>query len=299
MMKKKKYRSIEQLKSRYGYGFTALWVIGFILFFGFPVIQSILYSFSTVNLSADGVNTNFVGLKNYQYLFKEHPDYTGWLTGDLSTILYSLPIILLVSLVLSLLLNQKFKGRIFFRAVYFVPVIIASGAVITLMFQTTSEELTGAGVSTAITSSMFSIEDVVGWLNIPDKIAQILKDIINNIFDLLWSCGVQTVLFIAGLQSIPATLYEASKVEGATKWEEFWFITFPSLGSVTLLVAVYTMVDIFTDTRNTVVNKAYTMINSGRFDETSAMLWAYFALVGIIMGAILFIYNRFLLKRWQ
>ena len=300
MMKKKKYRSIEQLKSRYGYGFTAIWVIGFILFFAFPVVQSVYYSFADVAISAsEGVVVNFVGLKNFKYILNEHPEYTTWLTTDMSTILYSLPIILLVSIVLAMLLNQKFRGRIIFRAIYFVPVIIASGAVLKLMFQTTSEELTSAGVSTAITGSMFSIEDIVGWLNIPDKVAQILKDIINNIFDLLWSCGIQTVLFIAGLQSIPATLYEASKVEGATKWEEFWFITFPSLGSVTLLVSVYTMVDAFTNTRNTVIDKAYTMINAGNYDETSAMLWVYFAVVGVVMGLILFLYNRFLLKRWQ
>ena len=300
MVNKKKYRSIEQLKSRYGYGFTAIWVIGFILFFGFPVIQSVFYAFSDVAISAsEGVTTKFVGFQNFNYILNSHPDYTNWLKLDMSSIIYSLPIILLVSLVLALLLNQKFRGRVVFRAVYFIPVIIASGAVLKLMFQTTSEELTSAGVSTAITGSMFSIEDIVGWLNIPDKIAQILKSIINNIFDLLWSCGIQTVLFIAGLQSIPATLYEASKVEGATKWEEFWFITFPSLGSVTLLVSVYTMVDVFTNTRNNVIDKAYTMINSGNYDETSAMLWVYFAVVGVIMGLVLFLYNRFLLKRWQ
>ena len=126
-----------------------------------------------------------------------------------------------------------------------------------------------------------------------------IQNIINNIFDLLWSCGIQTVLFIAGLQSIPATLYEASRVEGATKWEEFWFITFPSLGSVTLLVAVYTMVDVFTNTRNTVIEKAYGQMSKGVYDEPTAMLWTYFALVGIIMGIVLFLYNRFLLKRWQ
>jgi ABC-type sugar transport system permease subunit len=297
--KKKKYRSIEQLKSRYGLGFTAIWVIGFILFFAYPLVQSIWYSFCDVTLSADGVATQFIGFKNYDYALNAHPNFTTWMTADLSTILYSLPIILLVSLVLALLLNQKFKGRVFFRAVYFVPVIIASGVVLTLMFQTTSEDLTSAGVSVAISDSMFSIEDVIGWLSLPDSVAQVIKMIINNIFDLLWSCGIQTVLFISGLQSIPRTLYEASKVESATKWEEFWFITFPSLGSVTLLVAVYTMVDIFTDSRNTIIAKTYGMINSGNYDETSAMLWIYFVLVGVIMGAILFLYNRFLLKRWS
>ena len=298
-MKKKKYRSIEQLKSRYGYGFTALWVIGFILFFAYPLIQSVIYSFSDVIITVEGVTTKFVGLKNYDYVLKAHPKYTAWLTADITSILYSLPIILLVSLVLALLLNQKFKGRIFFRAVYFVPVIIASGVVLTLLFKTTSEDLTSAGVATALSGSMFSVEDVVGWLSIPSGVAEVVKNIINNIFDLLWSCGIQTVLFIAGLQSIPRTLYEASKVEGATKWEEFWFITFPSLGSVTLLVSVYTMVDIFINTRNQLIGNVYSLINSGNYDETSAMLWFYFLVIGAIMGIILYAYNRFLLKRWS
>ena len=299
MNKKKKYRSIEQLKSRYGLGFSAIWIFGFILFFAYPVTQSLWYSFCNVNVGPNGVETTFVGIEHYKYYLGVHPNYTKWLSWDITSILYSLPIILLVSLVLALLLNQKFKGRLFFRALYFVPVIIASGVVVDLMFKTTSQELTSAGVSTAITGSMFSIEDVIGWLDMPDKVAEIIKDIINNIFDLLWSCGIQTVLFIAGLQSIPRTLYEASKVEGATKWEEFWFITFPSLGSVTLLVAVYTMVDVFTSTNNFLIDQTYTMINNGNFDETSAMLWIYFVAVGAIMGALLFCYNRFLLKRWS
>ncbi len=299
MNKKKKYKSIEQLKGRYGLGFSAIWIIGFILFFAYPVTQSLWYSFTNVSVDVDGVHTTFVGIEHYKYYLGVHPNYTNWLSLDITSILYSLPIILLVSLVLALLLNQKFRGRLFFRALYFVPVIIASGVVIGLLFQTTSEDLTSAGVNAALTDSMFSIEDVIGWLDMPDKVAEVVKSIINNIFDLLWSCGIQTVLFIAGLQSIPRTLYEASKVEGATKWEEFWFITFPSLGSVTLLVSVYTMVDVFTKEDNMLIEKTYEMINKGNFDETSAMLWIYFAAVGAIMGVILFCYNRFLLKRWS
>ena len=123
--------------------------------------------------------------------------------------------------------------------------------------------------------------------------------IINNIFDLLWSCGIQTVLFIAGLQAIPRSLYESSKVEGATKWEEFWFITFPMLGSVTLLVSVFTMVELFTSENNTLVERAYAMMDNGVFDESSTMLWIYFVAIGAVMGIILFCYNRFLMKRWQ
>ncbi len=300
MNNKKKYKSIEQLKSRYGLMFVSPWIVGFIIFFAYPVIQSIWFSFSKVTLSIEGIQSRFVGIQNYRYLLVEHPEYITWLTSSFTTILYSLPIILLVSLVLALLLNQKFRGRIFFRALYFVPVIIASGVVIELMFSTTSDDLVSAGVNSSLTGSMFSIQDVTGWLNMPDSVATYVKLIINNIFDLLWSCGIQTVLFIAGLQSIPTTLYEASKVEGATKWEEFWFITFPMLGSVLLLVGVYTMVDLFTATRNNqLIEKAYAMMSTGVYDETSAMLWIYFVVIGVFLGAVLFLYNRFLLRRWQ
>lgn len=297
--KKKKYRSIENLKSRYGIMFTMPWIIGFVIFFAWPLIQSIWFSFCDVTLSKDGVVTKFTGLENYNYFLNVHGEYDKWLSSALTSILYSLPIILLVSLVLALLLNQKFRGRLFFRALYFIPVIIATGVVVDLMFMTTSDELTAAGVSLGITDSMFSIEDVIGWLDMPDQVAKYVKLIINNIFDLLWSCGIQTVLFIAGLQSIPRTLYEASKVEGATKWEEFWFITFPMLGSVTLLVSVFTMVELFTSENNTLVERAYAMMDNGVFDESSTMLWIYFVAIGAVMGIILFCYNRFLMKRWQ
>ncbi len=298
-MKKTKYRSIEQLKSRYGYMFVALWIVGFILFFAYPIILSVWYSLCEVTLSADGVVTTFVGIDNYKMWLGEDPNFTKWLTTDVTSMIYSLPIILLVSLVLALLLNKKFPGRLFFRALYFVPVIIATGVVLKLMFQTTSEDLAGAGVSAALTDSMFSVEDILSWLDMPDQVAAYVKLVINNIFDLLWNCGIQTVLFIAGLQSIPHTLYEASKVEGATKWEEFWFITFPSLGSVILLVGVFTMVDLFTNSRNVLIEKAYNLIYTGNFDSSSAMLWIYFVVVGVIMGFVLFLYNRFLLKRWS
>ena len=266
MMKKRKYRGIESIKSRYGLLFVSSWIIGFLVFFLVPLIQSVWYSFSDVTLGMDGVLTEFIGVKEYKYYLLEDPDYLGFLIKDISTMLYSLPIIILLSMVLAILLNQKFRGRLFFRAVYFVPVIIASGVVIDLLFQTTDSDLISAGVSTTLTDSMFNVEDVMAWFDMPDKIAEYIKLIINNIFDLLWNRGIQTVLFIAGLQSIPRSLYEASTVEGATKWEEFWFITFPMLGNITLLVTLYTMVDLFTNKRRDVIDFAYEKMNAGIYD---------------------------------
>jgi len=295
----KKYKGIERLQSRYGYMFVAPFIIGFIVFFAVPLFQSLWFSFSDVTFTAEGVKTDYVGIESYVSLLTEDAGYVNSLTSSLTSVLYSLPIIVFLSVILALILNQKFRGRIFFRALYFMPVIIATGVVIELMFETTSSDIEAAGVSSAITGSMFGVEDVVMWLNLPDNIAVYIKNIINNIFDLVWSCGIQTVLYIAGLQSIPRSLYEASRVEGATKWEEFWFITFPMLGNVTLLVFIFTMVDLFTSTRNMLVGKAYTMMESGIYDITSSMLWFYFMVVALIMGVALLLYHRLLLKHWQ
>lgn len=299
-MRKKHIKGIEQIKSKYGVIFVAPWFIGFIIFFLVPVIQSLWFSFCDVTMSTEGVETEFIGLETYKYYLEGHADFTELFLADLTSVMYSLPIILMVSLVLAILLNNKFRGRLFFRALYFMPVIIASGVVLKILFMTTDEEaLISSGVNVSLTDSMFSVEDVVGWLDMPDNIAVIVKSIINNIFDLLWSSGIQTVLFIAGLQSIPSTLYEASKVEGASKWEEFWFITFPMLGSVTMLVMVFTVVDLLTSTRRGIINLAYNQMNAGVYDSPSTILWMYFLVVGVLMALILFLYNKILLKRWQ
>ena len=298
-MKKKKYRGIEQLKSRYGWLFISTWLIGVVLFFAIPVIQSVIYSFSQMTVNEGGIQTLFIGMKNYKYIIAEHTDYLNWLRKSVVNFLYSLPIIVLLSLVLALLLNQKFKGRLFFRALYFMPVIIASGVVIEIISSMTTGDMTESSVSESVSGGMFSVQDVIAVLDLPSEIAEYVQKIISNIFDLIWSSGIQTVLFIAGLQSIPSSLYEASRVEGATKWEEFWFITFPMLSNVTLLVMVYTMVELFISNRNVMVLKVYDLMRAAVYDQTSAMMWFYFLVVGGIMGVIVGIYKKALQNRWS
>lgn len=295
----KKLRGIEQLKNHYGHMFTLPWLIGIIIFFIIPLIQSVWYSFAKISVVENGIETKFIGIDNYKQILEADPNYTKWLSSGITSFFYTLPLIILVSMVLAMLLNQKFVGRLFFRALYFLPVIIASGVVMTLIFQTTSSDMGSMGVSDTYTSNMFSVNDIIGWLQVDGKVAEHVILVINKIFDLVWQSGIQTVLFLAGLQSIPSSLYEASKVEGATKWEEFWFITFPMLSQVTLLVAVFTMVEIMTNTRSTIISNIYKMMSSGVYDETSAMIWFYFLVGGGLMALVLFLYNRFLMKRWE
>lgn len=296
---KKKNRGIAELKSRYGYFFTTHWIIGIVIFFALPLIQSIVFSFSNIEIVGGGINIDLIGLDNYKQILYVDANYEKWLTGSLTSYLYSLPIIILLSMALALILNQKFKGRLFFRALYFLPVIISTGAVINLIFKTTSSDMSNIGVSDAFSANMISVDDIVKLLDIEGEVAKYITSTISKIFDLVWSCGIQIVLFLAGLQSVPQSFYEASRVEGATKWEEFWFITFPMLSRVTLLVTIFTMVELITSERTTLIKNVYSMMRTGNYDETSAMMWFYFLICGGIMGLTVFLYNRFLMKRWE
>ena len=257
-----------------------------------------MFSLSDVSLNNDGLATKFVGLQHYRYALLQSGAYTQTLGTAVTSLLYQLPIIVLISMVLALILNQKFRGRTFFRALFFLPVIIATGIVMDILFMTTGS-MSDSTVNESLSGNMFDVSDIAAFLDLPAGISDYVEKAISNIFDLIWSSRIQTVLFIAGLQSVPTSLYEASKVEGATKWEEFWFITFPSLSQVTLLVMIYTMVEQFTSSRNPMIDSMYTLMKGGNYDETSAVLWFYFALVGIIMGILIWAYNRFLVKRWS
>lgn len=297
--KLKKGRGIEELKSRYGLMFVLPWIIGLIMFFFIPIGQSLIYSFSSVAVGSNGVETQWVGLENYIEIIKRDPNYLTWLKESLAEFAYSLPIILVLSLILAMLLNQKFRGRLFFRALYFLPVIIATGKVMSLIFTTTDESLTSMGTSAGMSSGLISVEDLTGALNLSNEIAEFVSTAINNIFNLIWSCGIQVVLFLSGLQSIPPILYEASKVEGATKWEEFWFITFPMLSRITLLVGVFTMVELFINERNPLIEQIYSKIRSAQYDVSSAMIWFYFLIVIAIMGLVMLLFNKFVVKRYE
>ena len=290
-------RGIEALKERYGWTCVSIWVVGLVLFFIIPIFQSIFFTFCKVRLVAGDLQTTWIGFENISYIFTKDANYTNNLTMGVIQFAYSFPIILVLSLILALMLNQKFKGRVFFRAIYFLPVIIASGVILGTII---GEKSVGAsGNDEAVTANMINVRELVEWTGLPEKIGKYFESAINAIMNLVWKCGVQIILFIAGMQSIPDLYYEVSKVEGATGWEEFWFITFPSLSRVITLVTVFTMVELMTSQTDKVMSQAYNLISSQMFGESSAMLWVYFCIIGAILGAILFAFNHFCVKKWE
>ena len=300
----KKKKGVEQLKSRYGRLFVLPWEIGLVLFFIVPLITSIIYSFSNVTLGQGGIATQWVGFEWYDFIINKDPNYLNNVKSAISNFMIQLPIIVALSLILAIILNQKFAGRMLARAIFFLPVIIATGVILDLLTSeyinvsliTSSANSSGAG---NYGSSMIDFDSILGNLGLPEDITKIIGDYIGSIFNLLWSCGIQIVLFIAGLQTIPESLYEVAKVEGCTKWEEFWFITLPMLSRVIVLVVVFSCVELFTMTENPVMVQAYGALEAAQYDTGSAMLLVYFVIIGTIMAILLGILNKLCFKRWE
>lgn len=300
--KKKKPRGLESLKQRYGYIFVSHYIFGLIVFFLVPLLSSVLYSFGDVTISSGGVATDLVGIKNYVQIISKDSNYLNNLRDSLGEIFYSLPIIISLSLILAVILNQKFAGRTAARAIFFLPVIIASSVIMVHMSgpYVNAPLFTVSSGETGTYGGLIDFNSILSGLDLPQQINDMLSSLLGNVFSLIWSCGVQTILFLSGLQSIQKSLYEVSKIEGANKWEEFWFITVPMLRHVMTLVIIYTMIELFTAVDNPVMSQAYTLMQEKQiYDRSSAMLWFYFLIVGAVMGLILFIYNRYCLKKWE
>ncbi len=297
-MAKKRIRSLERVRNRAGYTFVAHWALGLILFFIVPLISSIWYAFNDVSIEVGGIDTKFLGIKYFKELFTTHPKYVDNLRDSIGMMCYSLPIIIALSLILAVLLNQSFKGRTIFRAIFFLPIII-SNSVVMDMLNSDFVKLPLFSTGSGETEGLINYAEIIAGLGIPEGISPILTFLLANTTSLIWKCGVQTILFLAGLQSIPGSMYEVSKIEGANKWEEFWLITVPSLRHIISLVIIYTMIELFVSLDNKLVAEAYNWMRDQAYGMSSAMLWVYFVIVLVLIGTVYMLYQHFCIKKWE
>ncbi len=295
---RKRRRGVEALRARYGALFILPWSIGMLLFFLVPIIKSVYYSFAELEITAEGIASHFVGTENFHDMLYVDTNYTDDLLSAFSSLFASLPFILVVSMVLALLLNGNYRGRVFFRGLYFLPVILSSGVALSIFLEAGTTHATEAKISSAVSFNMIDFNAILEGLNLPSSIEGYLSAALNSIFLLVWQSGIQTVLLIAGLQSIPDLLYEVARVEGATKWEEFWFITLPMLLRTMLLVVVFTVVELVSSNTNAVVDLAYNQFNNLKYGSGSAMLWFYYLLVGVLLSLLFLLYKRYFEKKW-
>lgn len=293
---KKKLAGLQRRKAVAGYLFISPFILGFLVFMVKPLVQSLYMSFCDVQLGSGTFNPVWRGIFNYNYAFRVDADYVRLLTEEITRMaVYSLAI-MVFSFFVALILNGKFKGRALVRSVFFLPVILASG----VMLKLDSENALMAAVAQTVeinaqgtTGITDAIQEILRTAGVGVRAFEKLFEIMDNIYDVAISSGIQIIIFLSGLQTISASMYEAADIEGCTKWESLWKITFPMVSSLFLVNWIYTVVDFCMRSDNEIIEKITDLMNINlNYGLASAMSWAYFVLVMAIVGISSFIISK-------
>ena len=295
--KKRSSASLDVKKARAGWLFVLPFIIGFVLIYLPIIFDSIKYSFQEVKiLIGGGYETTFVGLKNYRTALFDDAAFVSNVTTGLKQLILDIPSIVLFSLFVAIILNQKIAGRAAFRAIFFIPVILSTGLISSIdsaNILATSMESSGIddGSGQASTASeivsVLDIQNLFKDMMIGTEILTYVVSLVNNIFNIVNRCGVQMLIFLSGLQSISPAIYVSCSIDGASGWETFWKVTLPMLSPMILVNAVYTIIDSFTSDSNVVMAYIQKLYNfSGTNTVTSAMSWMYFMLVILVIAIV-------------
>lgn len=261
-----------------GYAFISIWLIGFAVFSLYPLINSFSLSLNKVNIGATGITKTYIGSKNYSEVFTLDVKFIQALLKYVQEIIVSVPLVIILSLVIALLLNSKIKGQGFFRAIFFLPVIIISGPVVEILTKNDVFKKMITFDNNAIFTMLES--NGVDWLS------KTVMYLVTNIGSLLWFTGVPVLIFIVGLQKIPRDMYEASYIDGASAWQSFWKLTLPSLVGFMLINVIFTVIQISTMDTQPIIQ----IITSRMFDlkygfgYASAIAWSYFIVLFIVIA---------------
>ncbi len=291
---KKRKMTLATKRSIVGLLFVSPWLIGFLVFYVRSLIMSVQFSLSTVsvNTASGGYQLEFLGIKNFIYAFTEHASFSQTLVTSLQDILIDVPLIVFFSLFMAMLLNKKFTGRTLIRAIFFLPVIMNSEAVTSAIDAV--RELMMGGLSATSGAMADAAESGVNMdyyislfkeLALPDSLLDYIVGAVSRINDIISASGVQIVIFIAALQSIPSSLYEVAKIEGATGYETFWKVTFPMVMPHIITNIVYTVVDSFVNSE--IVDMAYeTAFRQQNWGLSAAMSLITTTIVCLILGIV-------------
>lgn len=290
-----KLAGLQKRKAISGYLFISPFIFGFLVFMVKPLIHSLYMSFSNVALGAGSFTTTVIGIKNFKDAFLVDPDFNRLLVEEMGRmVLYSLAI-MVFSFFVALILNQKFKGRALVRAVFFLPVILSSG----VMLQLDSNNALMASIqstvetTTANVSVTAALETILKNAGVGTRAFEYVFEIIDAIYDIAIASGIQIIIYLSGLQTISSSMYEAADIEGCTKWESLWKITFPMISSMLLVNWIYTIVDFCMRSDNKVIDKiTETMVADLNYGLASAMSWSYFILVMLFVGITSFFISK-------
>jgi len=285
--------TLEGRQKATGLIFIAPWVIGFITFFAYDFVQTIIFSFNKLSIkSSGGYTLQYIGISNFDNALHQSADYVETLTNSMGPILIDIPLIIFFSLFIAVLLNRKFKGRALMRALFFLPVIMACPAITEAISDNMQNLLGGisnaaaAEASSTQTTSGLDIQAITMVLTdygIPDQIVTYLVDAVSRIYEIVRNSGVQIIVFLAALQAIPGSMYEVAEIEGATKYETFWKITFPLVSPLILTNVIYTIVDLYSQS-DVITLEQTTAFSQMNFGLSAAMCLISSLVICMIIG---------------
>ena len=290
----KKRKSLLTMRRRdalTGLLFFLPWLVGFFTLTAYPLLYSIYISFNQVVIKPGVIMFEEVGWAYYRQALMSDVEYPILLMNSVANVLVSTPMAVVFALLISLLLNNRFRGRAFYRMIFFLPVVIMSGPVMSELMKETS--------AMTLQIDMFGI---VSLLRTTDSAwTGALFMFLNSFVRILWFCGVQTIIFLAALQKIDRSMYEAASIDGATVWESFWRITLPYLKPIILLTTVYTIIEIGTFSDDATNQK---IVGSMRditkpYSYSAALSWIYAALLLILIFIAFLVFNDWKEARWR
>ena len=301
---RKRPASLDARKARSGYVFILPFLLGLVLIYIPILLDSIWFSFNKITVEIiEGVPVQVLkpqGLEYYRFALLESPDFVTKLLEGIQQLVFEVPAVIIFSLFIAVVLNQKMLGRAAFRAIFFVPVIIATGLMESInaadIMSSASQEGINDGSgqeSSGGIISVMQIQKLFENFSIGTDMVSYVVNLVNNIYNIINYSGVQMLIFLAALQSISPAIYEACRIDGATGWETFWKITFPMISPMILVNAVYTIIDAFTRSTNKTMSYISTIYTS-QSEAATAMSWIYFVVVILIIAAVAGIASTFI-----
>lgn len=284
---------------RVGYLFCLPLIFGLAFLFIPTMVQTVIFTLNDLEVdpTGNGYSLLWVGLHNYRRALTENPQFLIHLKNSLSSMFVNLPIIVIFSLFMAIVLNQKFKGRLFVRLIFFIPVLLATGVVASVE---NSSNLLGMVADSSVNtgtavdmSQLQGMKELLLNLNFSDQLISIVASAANSIYNVVQVSGIQIFILLAGLQEVPTSLYEAARVEGCDGWSLFWKITFPMVSPQLVVSAVYTIVDSYSSLSNTLssyTNQVAFQLN--QYGYATAMNFLYFLAVGFILLVLSGIVSR-------
>jgi multiple sugar transport system permease protein len=273
------------------------WIGTFLIFWFFPLLYSFVLSLTDYRLLTAG--TRWVGLANYTRLFGD-ADFITALANTAIFVVGTIPVTTVIALALALLVNERFPGRAIFRAAYFLP-SITSLVVVALVFS----NLYARDGYLCLLARMIGLTPPAAGFLLSEKTA--LLSIMA--MDVWTACGYYMLVFLGGLQTIPDELYDAAKIAGATRWQQFRYVTLPMLRPVLLFIVVINSIksfqvftEIFVMTKggplNATLTGVYFVYETGlrRFDFGYASAAAY--VIFLIIAGLSVVQFKFLKTGW-